>query len=45
MLLWVAVGYLIAFTPGNVAVGHLAPHVPESVYALFQLSFAASPQR
>lgn len=65
-LLWFAVGYSIAFTPGSgalapfvggterlwfagldyvkdaqqVAVSHLAPNVPESVYAMFQLSFA-----
>lgn len=65
-LLWFAVGYSIAFTPGSgalapflggterlwfagldyvkdtqqVAVSHLAPHIPESVYAMFQLSFA-----
>jgi Amt family ammonium transporter len=61
-LLWFAVGYSLAFTPGNswiggserlwftgldfvkdsgeLAVSHLAPHIPESVYAMFQLSFA-----
>jgi Amt family ammonium transporter len=61
-LLWFAVGYSIAFTPGNawlggsermwfegmtylkdsgrVAVSHIAPNIPESVYAMFQLSFA-----
>lgn len=65
-LLWFAVGYSIAFTPGSgalapflggterlwfagldyvkdaqqVAVSHLAPNIPESVYAMFQLSFA-----
>lgn len=61
-LLWFAVGYSIAFTPGNdwlggtdrlwfkgldylkdagkVAVSHIAPNVPESVYAMFQLTFA-----
>jgi Amt family ammonium transporter len=61
-LLWFAVGYSIAFTPGNawlgdgsrlwfggleylktagkVAASHVAPNVPESVYAMFQLSFA-----
>jgi Amt family ammonium transporter len=65
-LLWFAVGYSIAFTPGSgplapflggterlwfagldyvkdaqqVAVSHIAPNVPESVYAMFQLSFA-----
>jgi len=61
-LLWFAVGYSIAFTPGNewlgdsgrlwfsgldylkdagqAAVSHVAPNVPESVYAMFQLTFA-----
>lgn len=65
-LLWFAVGYSIAFTPGSgalgpvlggtgrmwfsgldylkdaqkVAVSHIAPNIPESVYAMFQLSFA-----
>lgn len=61
-LLWFAVGYSIAFTPGNawlggtdrlwfsgldyikasgqVAVSHLAPNIPESVFAMFQLTFA-----
>jgi len=65
-LLWFAVGYSLAFTPGSgalgavlggggrlwfsglnyvqeaqlVAVSHLAPHIPESVYAMFQLTFA-----
>ena len=61
-LLWFAVGYSIAFTPGSpwlgdgsrlwfsglnylkeagkVAVSHVAPNVPESVYAMFQLTFA-----
>ena len=61
-LLWFAVGYSIAFTPGNglmgsldrawfsgmlvfkeagkVAVSHVAPNIPESVYAMFQLAFA-----
>jgi len=61
-LLWFAVGYSIAFTPGNqwlggddrlwftglnylkesgrVAVSHVAPNIPESVYAMFQLTFA-----
>ena len=61
-ILWFAVGYSVAFTPGNgwiggtdrlwfsgldylkdagkVAVSHVAPNVPESVYAMFQLSFA-----
>ena len=61
-LLWFAVGYSLAFTPGNswlggterlwfsgldfvndtgqLAVSHLAPLIPESVFAMFQLSFA-----
>jgi Amt family ammonium transporter len=64
-VLWFALGYSLAFTPGGalggfvgglgrigfsgmeylgstaqVAVSHLAPHVPESVFAMFQLSFA-----
>jgi len=61
-LLWFALGYSLAFTPGNgwlggserlwfsgldylkeagkVAVSHAAPNVPESVYAMFQLTFA-----
>jgi Amt family ammonium transporter len=61
-LLWFAVGYSLAFTPGStwlggterfwfaglsyfkesgkVAVSHVAPNVPESVYSMFQLSFA-----
>jgi Amt family ammonium transporter len=61
-LLWFAVGYSIAFTPGSpwlggtdrlwfsglnymkeagmVAVSHAAPNIPESVYAMFQLTFA-----
>ena len=61
-LLWFAVGYSLAFTPGNawlggtdrlwfagldylmdtgqVAVSHIAPNLPESVFAMFQLSFA-----
>jgi len=61
-LLWFAVGYSLAFTPGTswlggdarlwfsgldyqkavgkVAVSHAAPNVPESVYAMFQLTFA-----
>ena len=61
-ILWFAVGYSWAFTPGSswlggwsrawfegfdyvkssqmVAVSHIAPNVPESVYAMFQLSFA-----
>jgi ammonium transporter, Amt family len=65
-LLWFAVGYSIAFTPGSgalspylggtdrlwfagldyikdtqkVAVSHIAPNIPESVYAMYQLTFA-----
>lgn len=61
-LLWFALGYTLAFTPGSpwiggltrawfegfgvvkatqmVAVSHIAPNVPESVYAMFQLTFA-----
>ena len=64
-LLWFALGYSLAFTPGGalggfiggldrigfagldylgttgqVAVSHIAPHLPESVFAMFQLSFA-----
>ncbi|RYF27522.1 MAG: ammonium transporter [Comamonadaceae bacterium] len=61
-LLWFAVGYSWAFTPGSswlggsarlwftgldhdlgagrVPVSHLAPHLPESVFAMFQLTFA-----
>ena len=65
-LLWFAVGYSLAFTPGSgalghyigggerlwfagldyvkdaqkVAVNHIAPNIPESVYAMFQLTFA-----
>ena len=65
-LLWFAVGYSIAFTPGSgllghfmggterlwfagldyvkdtqkVAVSHIAPNIPESVYVMFQLTFA-----
>jgi len=61
-LLWFAVGYSIAFTPGSyylggldrlwfsgldymkeggqVAVSHIAPHLPESVFSMYQLSFA-----
>ena len=60
-LLWFAVGYSLAFTPGTpwlggtermwfsglnymkeagmVAVSHVVPNVPESVYAMFQLTF------
>ena len=61
-LLWFAVGYSWAFTPGSawlggdarlwfagldyqitsgqVAVNHIAPHIPESVFSMFQLAFA-----
>jgi len=61
-VLWFALSYSIAFTPGNgfmggtmrfwlagmnyvkdtgqVAVSHAAPNIPESVYAMFQLTFA-----
>ena len=62
-LLWFAVGYSLAFTPGSawlggtdrssgftgldylkeagmVAVSQIAPNMPESVYAMFQLTFA-----
>ncbi|WP_082151388.1 ammonium transporter [Caenimonas sp. SL110] len=61
-LLWFAVGYSWAFTPGSnligngsrmwfegmdyfkesgkVMVSHIAPNIPESVYAMFQLTFA-----
>ncbi|MDF1486106.1 ammonium transporter [Ramlibacter sp. H39-3-26] len=61
-ILWYAVGYSWAFTPGNgwigggqrlwfsgldymkdagkVAVSHVAPNIPESVYSMFQLTFA-----
>ena len=62
-LLWWAIGYSIAFTPGStaylggfsrifmngmvymhdamkVSVSHLGPTIPESVYALFQATFA-----
>jgi Amt family ammonium transporter len=65
-LLWFAVSYSLAFTPGGgslagwiggterlwfagldyahgtqqVAVSHIAPHLPESVYSMFQLTFA-----
>jgi Amt family ammonium transporter len=61
-LLWYAVGYSLAFTPGStwlgngermwfsgldylkdsgkVAVSHIAPNIPESVYSMFQLTFA-----
>jgi len=61
-VLWFALGYSLAFTPGSgflggferagfggmqflkeagqVAVSHVAPNLPESVYAMFQLTFA-----
>jgi Amt family ammonium transporter len=61
-LLWFAVGYSWAFTPGSgwlgngsrmgfegmdylkaagkVMVSHIAPNIPESVYAMYQLTFA-----
>jgi Amt family ammonium transporter len=65
-ILWYAVGYSLAFTPGSgvfghyiggterlwfagldyvketqkVAVSHVAPNIPESVYSMFQLTFA-----
>jgi len=61
-LLWYAVGYSWAFTPGSsflgngdrmwfsgldylkesgkVAVSHIAPNIPESVYSMYQLTFA-----
>lgn len=65
-LLWFAVGYSLAFTPGSgaighfvggtdrlffsgldyvkdaqkVAVSHIAPNIPESVYSMYQLTFA-----
>jgi ammonium transporter, Amt family len=61
-ILWFAVGYSWAFTPGNgflggssrlafegmdylkesgkVMVSHVAPNIPESVYSMFQLTFA-----
>ncbi|MGE0331600.1 MAG: ammonium transporter [Ramlibacter sp.] len=61
-LLWFAVGYSWAFTPGSsflgngdrmwfsgldylkesgkVAVSHIAPNIPESVYSMYQLTFA-----
>lgn len=61
-ILWLALGYSLAFTPGNgwigsdsrawfaglefsavhrsVAVSHLAPHLPEAAFAMFQLAFA-----
>ena len=60
-LLWIIVGYSLAFTPGNpylgsldrlflngmsfvngqkVSVSHIATNVPESVYMMFQMTFA-----
>lgn len=61
-VLWVAVGYSFAFTPGSgflggaerlmldgllfdknnglVSVSHIAPTIPESVFVMFQLTFA-----
>ena len=61
-VLWVVVGYSLAFTPGSEVIGgldrvllqglsyikatgslsvsHLAPTIPESVYVMFQLTFA-----
>lgn len=65
-ILWFAVGYSLAFTPGTgalspyiggaerlwfagldyvkdsgkVAVSHIAPNIPESVYSMYQLTFA-----
>ncbi len=65
-VLWFVIGYSIAFTPGDgalgpyiggtervlfegldylketqkVAVSHIAPNIPESVYAMYQLTFA-----
>lgn len=61
-LLWFALGYSLAFTPGSawlggwdragfaglafqleagkLSVSHIAPLIPESVYAMFQLTFA-----
>lgn len=65
-ILWFAIGYSLAFTPGSgamghfiggferagfagldyvketgkVAVSHIAPNIPESVYSMFQLTFA-----
>lgn len=61
-VLWVAVGYSIAFTPGSPYIGgfdrvmlegmsflkeagqlsvhHLAPSIPESVFVMFQMTFA-----
>jgi len=61
-VVWFAVGYSLAFTPGNrwlggleriwfagldyqlaaqqLSVSHMAVHIPEAAYALFQLTFA-----
>ena len=61
-VLWVVVGYSLAFTPGNAWIGsmdrfllqgmaylkasgelsvsHLAPTIPESVFVMFQMTFA-----
>lgn len=61
-VVWFAVGYSLAFTPGTpwlgnldrawfqgleynlaaeqLAVSHIAPHIPEAAYAMFQLTFA-----
>jgi Amt family ammonium transporter len=61
-ILWVVVGYSLAFTPGSAAIGsldrvllsgleyiketgqltvsHIAPTIPESVFVMFQLTFA-----
>ena len=61
-VLWVAIGYSLAFTPGSpfigsldrlmlvgltfdkeaamLSVSHLAPTIPESVFVMFQLTFA-----
>lgn len=61
-ILWVVVGYSLAFTPGSAALGgldrvllsgleyiketgqltvsHIAPTIPESVFVMFQLTFA-----
>jgi ammonium transporter, Amt family len=61
-ILWVVIGYSLAFTPGSpfiggfdrilmsglvfakeagqVSVSHIAPTVPESVFAMFQMTFA-----
>ena len=61
-VVWFAVGYSLAFTPGSgwignvqrlgfsgmhydlaaqtLSVSHIAPHIPEAAYAMFQLTFA-----